>query len=106
MCESGHVQSGGSLTAPGRRRGHFATVFSGKRKIDSVPVAIKVIDKESSNKEALKREVDMMRMVGAHPDIVRFYDVFETPEAVQMVMELCVAALVATAGRVDRVNAG
>jgi len=73
-------------------RGGFAVLRKATRKSDGTQVAIKFVDKKhvSGNPDdlqCLRREIDIMKRLD-HPNVLKLYDVFETPEEVIMVMEL------------------
>ena len=75
-------------------RGGFSTVFKCKEKATEQIFAVKVIDlrplrlRERFNPSRLRREVDIMRRLN-HPNIIKFIEVFETPDHLMMVMEYC-----------------
>ena len=50
--------------------------------------ALKIIDKEKSDAEALQRELRVLQEVGRHRHIVSLIDHFEMPEAWALVLEL------------------
>ena len=68
--------------------GHYGKVYRATRKRDGVRVAVKMINKSKTKPEALRAEVDLLRRVGGHPAIVELLDVFDTPEHLQLVMEM------------------
>lgn len=69
-------------------RGHYAIVNLGTCKTSNTHVAVKRIQISKSRVEALQREVQVLRKVGAHPNIVSLYDIFVTDTELQLVMEL------------------
>ena len=88
--EDGLQVSGGSLedvyeVGEVLGRGHFAVVTSGRHRVTGETVAIKTIRKGSTN---VRSEVEILRRVGSHPNIVALKDVFETEREWLIVMEL------------------
>uniref|UniRef100_A0A7S2WMN5 Protein kinase domain-containing protein n=1 Tax=Mucochytrium quahogii TaxID=96639 RepID=A0A7S2WMN5_9STRA len=69
-------------------RGHYATVNLGVDKKSGLKVAVKRIQISKSRVEALKREVEVLRKVGKHPNIVTLYDIFITETELILVLEL------------------
>jgi len=69
-------------------RGHYATVNLGRNKATGEKVAVKRIQISKSRVEALKREVEVLRKVGQHPNIVTLYDIFITESELILVLEL------------------
>ncbi|OQS05638.1 calcium/calmodulin-dependent protein kinase [Thraustotheca clavata] len=70
-------------------RGHYATVYRGRSRRTNTPVAIKKIRRALTDETRLKSEVEALRKIQKHPNIVTLLDVFETPGDVYVVMELC-----------------
>ena len=72
--------------------GSFGKVFQAENKADrSVNVAIKVITKAKMNQDeidALKDEVLILQTLD-HPNIVKYYETYEDPKYLYLVMELC-----------------
>ena len=66
-------------------RGHFAVVSRGRHRVTGEAVAIKTIRKGSTN---VRSEVEILRRVGSHANIVALKDVFETEGEWLIVMEL------------------
>uniref|UniRef100_A0A0N5AA92 Protein kinase domain-containing protein n=1 Tax=Syphacia muris TaxID=451379 RepID=A0A0N5AA92_9BILA len=69
--------------------GQFGTVYGGVQRKTGENVAVKVIDKQKfpTNKEAaLRTEVEILQKV-SHPGVVRFQQMFETPDRIFVVME-------------------
>lgn len=78
-----------------------------------MPVAVKFVDKSMASTVALSREVELLQVrafaprhlhrscsprrpvqrIGNHEDIINLVEVFETEDGLQLVLELCVAAL-------------
>jgi serine/threonine protein kinase len=70
--------------------GYFAEVRKGIDKTTGETVAIKVVDKKKvEREETLNNEIEILSAVD-HPSIVRMYAIFDTPEHLLIVMELCV----------------
>lgn len=69
-------------------KGHYSVVYSGKERATGKMVAIKKINKTMSKTVRLSVEIEILRKVKGHPNIVSLYDVYETPTQVQLVMEL------------------
>ena len=73
-------------------KGKYGVVKQGVHKRTKQDVAIKIVKKKDlSNKdlELLKREIEVLK-VCQHPSIIRFFDVFESPDYIQIVMELLI----------------
>lgn len=71
-------------------KGKYGVVKKGFHKRTKQEVAIKIIKKKDLNNkdlELLKREIEVLKIC-QHPSIIRFFDVFESPEYIQIVMEL------------------
>ena len=69
-------------------RGHFAVVHRGVHRATGAAVAIKAIEKTRSDSDAIRREIEILRRVGSHRNIVELKDVFETDTNWYLVMEL------------------
>ena len=73
-------------------KGSFGEVYKARdRKNSEFQVAIKVIRKQKMSQEDLKNvmgEVDMLRKVD-HPNIVHYFETYESKENIYLVMELC-----------------
>lgn len=77
-------------------RGHFGYTCSArfrKGEFKGQQVAVKVIPKAKMTTaiavEDVRREVKILRALSGHTNLVRFYDAFEDPDNVYVVMELC-----------------
>lgn len=71
-------------------KGKYGVVRMATHKRTHQKVAIKLIKKKELNLrdlELLKREIEVIKVL-QHPSIIRFYDVFEDSECIQIVMEL------------------
>jgi len=69
-------------------RGHYARVMLARRKADGLKVAVKFIEKRKTRTERLALEISVLKQVKHHPNIIKLYDVFETPDELQLVLEL------------------
>eukprot|EP00055_Hartaetosiga_balthica_P013557 m.70195 g.70195 ORF g.70195 m.70195 type:complete len:579 (+) comp8301_c0_seq1:195-1931(+) len=70
-------------------KGNFAKVYLAKHKVSGVEVAIKIIDKSNLNPEGLykvNREVRILKKLD-HPNIVKLYEVHDTPSKLYLIME-------------------
>ncbi|XP_058202051.1 calcium-dependent protein kinase 24-like [Rhododendron vialii] len=74
-------------------RGEFGITYECCDNLTGEMLACKTISKGKLKTEIdvedVRREVEIMRHLPAHPNIVRYKDVFEDKEAVYLVMELC-----------------
>lgn len=74
-------------------RGEFGVTYECQDKANGEKVACKKISKSRLRTEIdiedVRREVDIMRHLPTHPNIVMYKDVFEDKEAIYLVMELC-----------------
>ncbi|CAH9079296.1 unnamed protein product [Cuscuta epithymum] len=77
-------------------RGHFGYTCSAKGKkgsLKGMDVAVKVIPKAKMNTaiaiEDVRREVNILRALTGHTNLVHFYDAYEDESNVYVVMELC-----------------
>jgi calcium-dependent protein kinase len=68
--------------------GAFAVVKEATEKATGIVRAIKLVDKKHSDKAALEREMNVMRVAGRHRHIVSLVDEFELPNAWALVLEL------------------
>jgi serine/threonine protein kinase len=75
--------------------GHFATVRKGVHRHSGEQVAIKAIQKTRTDSSTIRREIEILRRVGTHKNIVNLLDVFETENEWFLVMEVpgCPGAL-------------
>ena len=69
-------------------RGHFAVVHRGVHRATGAAVAIKAIEKTRSDSDAIRREIEILRRVGSHRNIVALRDVYEDADEWYLVMEL------------------
>ena len=74
--------------------GGFANVYSGFRRRDGLPVAIKHVMKESvttwtslSNGQSIPAELYLLHRVQHVPGVIKLLDTFETPDSFHLVME-------------------
>ena len=62
-------------------KGSYATVYYGRRFIDEIPTAVKVIDKKifsnNYNVKSIQSEIDIMKKMD-HENIVKLLDVYQT----------------------------
>eukprot|EP00180_Rhodochaete_pulchella_P001409 Plantae.Rhodophyta-Rhodochaete_pulchella.ctg222.p1 GENE.Plantae.Rhodophyta-Rhodochaete_pulchella.ctg222~~Plantae.Rhodophyta-Rhodochaete_pulchella.ctg222.p1 ORF type:complete len:441 (-),score=60.39 Plantae.Rhodophyta-Rhodochaete_pulchella.ctg222:1132-2454(-) len=89
--------------------GAFAQVFIAQGKITKQRYAIKAVDKSNpEEQEFILAEVNVIRTV-SHQNIVRTYDIFDTPRTLFLVMEHCGGGelfdIIAEAGRFSESNA-
>lgn len=74
-------------------RGEFGVTYECVRIENREKMACKKISKDKLRTEIdvqdVRREVEIMRRLPSHPNIVSFKDVFEDKEAIYLVMELC-----------------
>ncbi|GFY81380.1 calcium-dependent protein kinase 24 [Actinidia rufa] len=74
-------------------RGEFGVTYQCYDSFTGESVACKKISKSKLKTEIdvedVRREVEIMRNLPSHPNIVRFKDVYEDKDAVYLVMELC-----------------
>ncbi|XP_071706396.1 calcium-dependent protein kinase 24-like [Rutidosis leptorrhynchoides] len=74
-------------------RGEFGVTYECQDKEKGEKVACKKISKSRLRTEIdiddVRREVEIMRHLPQHPNIVRYKDVFEDKDAIYLVMELC-----------------
>jgi len=68
--------------------GHFATVRRATHRESGEAVAVKAIQKTRTDSSAIRREIEILRRVGSHKNIVNLLDVFETETEWHLVMEL------------------
>ena len=68
-------------------RGHYATVHRGQNLKTRRVVAVKKIQTARTREESLKAEINVLRAVGHHDNIVTLLDVFVTSTDVLLVME-------------------
>lgn len=71
-------------------RGAFGVVKLGISKADGSKYALKMMKRSKSRPEFLKNELEVLRLVGDHPNIVGFHGAYELSEEVTLVLELCV----------------
>ncbi|KAL8060536.1 hypothetical protein ABFX02_02G031000 [Erythranthe guttata] len=78
------------------RQGHFGYTCSAiakKGELKAQKVAVKIIPKSKVTTaiaiEAVRREVEILRVLTGHPNTVQFYDAYEDIDNVYIVTELC-----------------
>jgi len=69
-------------------RGAFSIVREGVHKETGKRVAIKAIKSRYIKKKLLIREIDIMKKVGNHPNILKLHEVYETNNFLYLVLEL------------------
>ncbi|KAA8548721.1 hypothetical protein F0562_000405 [Nyssa sinensis] len=73
-------------------RGSFAKVYHARSLSDNTAVAVKVIDKAKTVDAAMEpriiREVDAMRRLNNHPNILKIHEVMATKTKIYLIMEL------------------
>lgn len=69
-------------------RGAFSIVKEGVNKKTGQKVAIKSIRTRYIKNKLLIREIDIMKKVGTHPNILKLHEVFETKNFLYLVLEL------------------
>ena len=78
----------GSRDSPSRSQRIFTTSTGALKHVPDV-VAIKSIDKTKvGDKSDLEREVEIMRSIAGHPNILQLYETFEEPARLHLVLEL------------------
>lgn len=72
-------------------RGSFAKVYQARSLLDGVTVAVKIIDKSKTVDAAMEpriiREIDAMRRLHNHPNILRIHEVMATKTKIHLVVE-------------------
>ncbi|KAK7344057.1 hypothetical protein VNO77_13291 [Canavalia gladiata] len=72
-------------------RGSFAKVYQARSLIDDTIVAVKIIDKSKTVDAAMEpriiREIDAMRRLHHHPNILRIHEVMATKTKIHLVVE-------------------
>ncbi|KNC75075.1 CAMK/CAMKL protein kinase [Sphaeroforma arctica JP610] len=69
-------------------RGSYAVVYAARHRATGLTVAIKAIDKRTSESERVSAEVMAMSLCTGHPVVVRLYNAFEDDDFVYLVMEM------------------
>ena len=70
-------------------KGKYGIVKKGRHKKSGKEVAVKIVKKKElslKDIELLKREIEVLKIC-QHPNIIRFYDVFENSDYIYIVME-------------------
>lgn len=71
-------------------KGHYGTVRKGMRKSDGVRVAVKTVPKKRAiYVEMLRNEIEILRGLEGHANVIRLYDAFEDEKQVHFIFELC-----------------
>ena len=69
-------------------KGHYATVYAAIERMDEEHrVAVKCIKRAKSKQVRLDLEIEILRKVSTHPNIITLLECYETDEYVQLVME-------------------
>ena len=68
--------------------GHYATVYRAKMRANGKEVAVKQVKRALTRESSLKLEVDALRAVSGHPNIVELYDVYLEDNYMNLVLEL------------------
>ena len=63
-------------------------VYEATEKKTSQVVAVKIISKKYTTKETFWKEVAILKALGKHPNLIEFYDAFETENDFYMVTDL------------------
>lgn len=75
-------------------RGSFAKVYQAQSLVDGTTVAVKIIDKaktvDSGMEPRIIREIDAMRRLHHHPNILKIHEVLATKTKIHLVVELAV----------------
>jgi len=69
-------------------KGAFSVVREGINKATGKKVAVKYIKTKLIKTKLLMREIDIMKKVGNHPNILKLYEVFESKNYLYLVLEL------------------
>ncbi|KAJ7979954.1 Non-specific serine/threonine protein kinase [Quillaja saponaria] len=73
-------------------RGSFAKVYHAKSLIDNTTVAVKIIDKpktvDATMEPRIIREIDAMRRLHHHPNILKIHEVMATKSKIYLIVEL------------------
>jgi len=99
--ESSSEEEPGTLAdKPGRRiiddykigaiigKGAFSKVYEAKDKKTGEKVAVKTIRTQVIRSKLLEREINIMKTVGSHPNVLKLLAVYEEPNYLHLVMEL------------------
>jgi len=80
------------IPGPPLGKGHFAVVKKCRDTVTGRLCAVKIIDKKElvkSTASVVKQEIEILRAVGAHPNIVQLLDHWEDATKHYLVLELC-----------------
>ncbi|CAJ2628210.1 unnamed protein product [Trifolium pratense] len=82
-------------------RGNFAKVYQARSLLDSSTVAVKIIDKSKTVDAAMEpriiREIDAMRRLHNHPNILQIHEVMATKTKIHLVVEFAAGGELFTA---------
>ncbi|KAJ6292020.1 hypothetical protein OIU76_024004 [Salix suchowensis] len=74
-------------------RGRFGTIYRCFSPIKNEFFACKSVDKsllkDPTDQECLQNEAKIMSLLSPHPNIVQIFDVYDTEDSLDMVLELC-----------------
>lgn len=68
--------------------GSFGSVYLGVHKVTKATRAIKYINKERTDKNAMEAEMGVMKTLD-HPNLIKMYEIYEDPRTLYLVMEVC-----------------
>ena len=86
----GHGQYASVFLAAPRTRGQMYTLADSSVHQIPATVAVKTIDKARVFRMSdLQREIDVMRMISSHSNVVRLFETFDEPKKLHLVMEPC-----------------
>ncbi|GAQ78469.1 calcium-dependent protein kinase [Klebsormidium nitens] len=78
-------------------RGQFGITRVAKSKVDGLEYAVKCLPKKYMTKQndidSVNREIEILRHLTGHKNIVRYIEAFEDKENVHLVMELCAGGM-------------
>ncbi|EFA82250.1 putative protein serine/threonine kinase [Heterostelium album PN500] len=69
-------------------RGAFSVVRMATHQVTGEKVAIKSINTKFIKNKLLMREIEIMKKLGDHPNILKLYEVYETKKQLHLVLEL------------------
>mmetsp|Transcript_13046 Transcript_13046/g.19672 ORF Transcript_13046/g.19672 Transcript_13046/m.19672 type:complete len:772 (+) Transcript_13046:194-2509(+) len=76
-------------------KGSYGVVLVGVHKETKIKYAIKLVNAASGKRHRIEREYKLLKDID-HPNIVRLFAVYDTPDEVGFVMELCTGGSVAS----------
>ncbi|GAM25721.1 hypothetical protein SAMD00019534_088960 [Acytostelium subglobosum LB1] len=69
-------------------RGAFSVVRVATHQVTGERVAVKSINTKFIKNKLLRREIEIMKKVGDHPNILKLYEVYETKKQLHLILEL------------------